>query len=78
MNVIGKALTVLTSPDPSKAGRAGLALLDTANTLLIDSGGRIIRIPKAGASFMLVDSGEVLLGSDLAGRLQDRLGRQKP
>jgi RNase P/RNase MRP subunit p29 len=78
MNVIGKTLTVLTSPDPSMVGRTGVALLETANMLLIDSGGKSFRLPKSGASFMLIDSGTVVTGSDIAGRLQDRLGRQSP
>ena len=78
MNVIGKTVKVLTSPDPSMVGRTGVVLLETANTLLIESGGRSLRLPKSRASFMLTRSGVVFSGSDIAGRLQDRLGRQSP
>ena len=76
MNVIGKRLAVLTSTDPTLAGIRGIALLETANTLVIESNGRNLRVPKLGASFMLIDSGVVLTGSDILGRLQDRLGRK--
>ena len=76
MNLIGKRLTVLTSPDPTKTGRTGLVLLETAKTLLVESGRRVIRVEKEGSAFMLTSSGEVVTGSDVAGRLQDRLGRR--
>lgn len=75
MNVIGEMLTVLTSSDPTMTGRSGRVLLDTANTLLLDEGGRFLRVEKAGASFMIVVSGKIITGSDIAGRLQDRIGR---
>jgi len=77
MNVIGEKLTVLTSSDPTKSGRSGRVLLETANTLLIDEGGRTLRVEKAGAAFLMIDSGKVVTGPDIAGRLQDRLGKQR-
>jgi RNase P/RNase MRP subunit p29 len=75
MNVIGEKLTVLTSSDPTKQGRSGRVLLDTANTLILDEGGRAFRVEKAGAAFLIVGSGKVVIGDDIAGRLQDRVGR---
>ncbi len=77
MNVIGERLTVLTSPDPTKTGRTGRVILETANTLIIDSEGRTVQVEKSGTAFLLIDSGEVVAGPHIAGRLQDRLGRQK-
>lgn len=77
MNVIGERLTVLTSPDPTKTGRTGRVVLETANTLLIDSGGKTVRIEKPRTAFMLLDSRKVVTGEDIAGRLQDRLGRRQ-
>ncbi len=77
MNVIGARLTVLTSHDPTKTGVTGRVLVETLNTLLLDSSGRTLRIEKNGSAFMLVGSGRILTGTDLAGRLQDRLGRQR-
>ena len=74
--MIGESLTVLSSADPTKAGITGRVLLETLNTLVIDSGGRTLRIEKAGTAFMFVDSGKVVTGSDIAGRLQDRWGRR--
>jgi len=78
MNVIGEKLTVLTSPDPTKAGVTGTVTMETLNTLLLYSSGRTLRVEKAGSAFMLLNSGKVLTGVDLAGRLPDRLGRRKP
>jgi RNase P/RNase MRP subunit p29 len=75
MNVIGQMLTILTSPDPSKTGRTGRVVIETAKTLILDSNGRSIRVAKSGSAFMLLPSRTVLTGADLEGRLQDRLGR---
>lgn len=77
MNVIGEVMTVVGSCDPSKVGVSGKVLLETANTLIIQSPGRSVMVEKDGAAFML-SSGEVVKGSDIAGRLQDRLGRVRP
>jgi len=76
VNVIGERITVLTSSDPTKAGRSGRVLLDTANTLLLDEGGRPFRVEKLGAAFLIIGSEKVVTGSDIAGRLQDRVGRR--
>lgn len=76
MNVIGQRLKVLSSKDPTKIGKMGIVLLDTAGTLLIESDGRTLRIEKPGAAFQLLETGRVLTGEDISGRLQDRLGRQ--
>ncbi len=77
MNVIGERLTVLTSPDPTKTGITGRVMMETLNTLLLDASGRTLRVEKAGSAFMLLSTGHVLTGVDLAGRLQDRLGRRR-
>ena len=77
MNLIGARLSVLTSPDPTKTGRSGRVIMETLNTLLLDAPGHAFRVEKAGSAFMLLDSGKVITGSDISGRLQDRLGRQK-
>jgi RNase P/RNase MRP subunit p29 len=77
MSLIGEEVTVISSTDPRTAGRAGRVVLETANTLLVESEGSRIRIEKRGASFML-GSGVVVAGSDIQGRLQDRLGKRKP
>ena len=76
MNVIGERAKVLSSSDPTKVGRTGRVLLDTAKTLVMETSGRTIRVEKSGAAFLLVDSGRVLTGSDISGRLEDRLGRR--
>jgi RNase P/RNase MRP subunit p29 len=78
MNVIGERLKVLASSDPTKMGITGRVLMETLNTLVIDSSGRTLRLEKAGSAFMLLGSGKVLTGTDIAGRLQDRLGRRRP
>ncbi|MDE1857764.1 MAG: ribonuclease P protein subunit [Thaumarchaeota archaeon] len=76
MNVIGEKIKVLTATDPTLVGRTGRIVLETANTLTLDALGKNLRVGKAGISFMLVGSGRIVTGTDIAGRLQDRLGRR--
>ena len=76
MNLIGEQMIVLSSSDPTKVGREGRVLLETAKTLLVESGGRTFRVEKSGSAFKLTSSGRVLTGDDVAGRLEDRWGRK--
>jgi RNase P/RNase MRP subunit p29 len=75
VNVIGERLKVLSASDPTLTGRTGMVVLETANTVVLDSLGRNLRVPKAGTAFMVLGSGKVVAGKDIAGRLQDRLAR---
>ncbi len=74
MNVIGERLTVLNSADPSKRGLSGLAVLETAHTLVLDSGKKTIRVEKEGSVFQVSGSKTVIAGADIRGRLEDRWG----
>jgi RNase P/RNase MRP subunit p29 len=78
MNLIGETLTILTSRDPTQTGKTGRVLIETANTLLLESGGRTVRVAKTEAAFKILGSGRMVKGSDIAGRLQDRWGRKRP
>lgn len=75
MNVVGERITVLTSSDPTKVGMSGQVVLETAKTLLLDIGTRVVRVEKSRAAFLLNRSKKVVTGSDIEGRLQDRWGR---
>jgi RNase P/RNase MRP subunit p29 len=77
VNVIGETLSVLSSSDPTKQGKRGLVVLETAKTLVIESGARTIMVEKAGTVFQVSGSGEVVAGSEIAGRLEDRLGARR-
>ena len=77
MNVIGERVTVLGSSDPTQIGISGTAVMETLNTLLLDVGGRKLRLAKEGSAFRLLPGGAILTGADIRGRLEDRLGRRK-
>jgi RNase P/RNase MRP subunit p29 len=77
VNVIGERLIVLTSSDPTKAGKSGQVVLETAQTLLIDTGKKVVRVEKSGSAFLISRSKKVVTGSDIEGRLQDRWGRRR-
>lgn len=74
MNLVGRDLTVLGSADPSKVGRRGVVVLDTARTLMIESDGRAVRVEKAGSLFEVSGASRPVAGSEVSGRLEDRLG----
>ena len=76
MNLIGERIEILTSSDPTKVGRSGRVLMDTAKTLVVGSTRSAMRVEKQGAEFLLLDSGKVVKGLDIAGRPEDRLGRR--
>ena len=75
MNLVGETLKVVGSSDPTKAGLTGRVLLETSKTLVIDAGGRNVRVEKSGAAFLVVGTGKVVAGSGIAGRLEDSWGR---
>jgi RNase P/RNase MRP subunit p29 len=76
VNVIGQRLSVLSSADPSKVGLKGTAVLETANTIILQNGPRKLTVEKRGSAFLVAEDGMVLTGADLAGRLEDRWGKK--
>ncbi len=77
MNVVTRTLTIVSSTDPSKVGRKGTVLMESCNMLTLDVGGRKLAVEKKGSAFQVSGSREVLTGSDVAGRLEDRLGKSR-
>jgi RNase P/RNase MRP subunit p29 len=75
MNLIGQRVKILSSNDPTKIGRTGKVVLESERTFLVDSDGRTIRVEKLGSAFQIFENGRIIPGDDLAGRLQERLGR---
>ena len=77
MSLIGESVTIAGSTDPTKLGRTGLVVMETAKTLLIETGGRVARVEKHGAAFTVSGSGEVVLGDDISGKPEDRVGGRR-
>ena len=77
MSVIGANVTVIGSSDPSKTGKRGEIVLETANTLLLRLASKTVTLPKAGTVLLLEDSGDVVNGAEIGGRLEDRLRARK-
>jgi RNase P/RNase MRP subunit p29 len=74
VNMVGEKVRLVSSTDPSKEGVGGKVVLETANTLLIDSGAKTLMVEKSGSVFLVLSSGTVVAGDDIAGRLEDRWG----
>ncbi len=77
MIALGESVTVFDSTDPTKKGRKGDVVMETAKTLLLQTNGGRITVEKHGAVFIVSSTGEVLSGDDMKGRLQDRFGERK-
>jgi RNase P/RNase MRP subunit p29 len=72
--MMGEKVRLVDATDPGKKGIAGRVVLETANTLLIDSGTKSLMVEKSGSVFLVLSSGKVVAGADIAGRLEDRWG----
>jgi RNase P/RNase MRP subunit p29 len=77
VNVIGEKVSVASSRDPTKVGASGVVLVETAKTLYIDTGAKKLTVEKAGQVFVLSRTGEVVIGDQLMGRPEDRIGARK-
>ncbi len=56
--------------------RSGRLVVETRNMVLVDIGGKIIKVPKVGSLFMLSD-GRVVPGSALVGNPAERVVRAR-
>ncbi len=77
MSIVGETVTIMDSKDPTKKGRRGEVVLETAKTLLLRTPGGRITVEKLGTVMALAGTDEVLAGDDLAGRLEDRLRERR-
>jgi len=73
MNIVGEEVVIVKASDPGKRGVTGMVLLETANTILLESKSRRVRVEKKGTDLKLLRSHEFLEGVQIAGRLEDRL-----
>ena len=72
--VIGEDVRVAATRDAALLGLKGKVVLETMHTLTIRTNmDRKVMLPKAGRCTGALRSGEILLGDDLKGRLEDRI-----
>jgi RNase P/RNase MRP subunit p29 len=71
--IIGEDVRVAAARDAALLGLKGKVVLETMHTITIRTGmKRKLMLPKEGSALEL-SSGEILLGDDLKGRLEDRI-----
>ncbi|MFQ5987114.1 MAG: ribonuclease P protein component 1 [Thermoplasmata archaeon] len=76
--LIGLDVEVVDATDPNQCGIRGRVVDETRNTLLLEAGGRELRIPKAGATFRFaVGEGLTVAGSRLRYRPEDRVKKAR-
>ncbi len=75
IGLIGQRVAVLQCPDKGVVGTRGIFALETMKTITIVSGRSKRTMPKVGTVLQLQDSGDLVVGDELVGRLEDRLAR---
>jgi len=77
--LIGLHAVVVDHTDRTLRGRRGVVVDETMNTIVVDEGGKHIKIPKLGARiiFKLPDKDVEVFGEMLIGRPEDRVKRYK-
>lgn len=71
--IIGEDVRVAAARDTVLLGLKGKVVLETMHTMTIRTDAkRKVMLPKAGSALQLT-SGEILIGNDLEGRLEDRI-----
>ncbi len=79
--LVGLKVRVTGTKDPTLRGLAGKVRNETRNTLVIEARGRVLTVPKAGASFLFeLPSGEnaTIDGNALRFRPEDRVKKAMP
>lgn len=79
--LVGLRVTVTSSTDPFLRGLSGTVYNETRNTLIIEARGRVLTVPKQGASFLFeLPSGRnaTIDGNALRFRPEDRVKKAMP
>jgi len=75
--IIGEDVRVAAARSTVLLGLKGKVVLETMNTITISTEARRqVTLPKSGSALEL-KGGKVVLGDDLAGRLEDRLANSR-
>jgi RNase P/RNase MRP subunit p29 len=75
MGIIGREVSVVSCPNVGMVGLKGVVALESLKTLTVRSPTRTVTLPKLGTVLKLADTGRIVLGDDMKGRIVDRLSR---
>ena len=75
IGLLGKEILILKCSSPAVVGLKGTLMLESMHMLTMSSGSRTLTMPKKGTVFQLAETGRVVIGEELEGRLTDRLAR---
>ncbi len=73
--MVGEKIRVLDASDPNQVGLAGEVILETSRTIMLNCGGRKLRIQKRNTVIQVEGRGEVIRGNETLGRLEERIAR---
>jgi RNase P/RNase MRP subunit p29 len=75
VNLIGRRVKILVATDPTQVGLSGELVLERSKTLLLESHGRRLTIQKLGTVIELAESGDIIRGDEILGRVEERIAR---
>lgn len=75
IDIIGRKIAIVQASDPSVIGVKGIFALESMKTITILSGSHKRVVPKLGTVLQIQDSGKLIIGNEMAGRIEDRLAR---
>ena len=75
IDIIGRKVAVVQCADPSVIGVRGIFALETMKTITILSGATKRVVPKVGTVLQMQEGGRLVVGSEMVGRVEDRLAR---
>ena len=72
---IGRSMTITSSTDPTLAGRTGIVVDETRNTVALLEGDQQLVLNKASITFTVDDNDVVIQGAMVGQRPEDRIHR---
>jgi RNase P/RNase MRP subunit p29 len=75
IDIIGKKIAIVQCADPSLVGVKGIFALESMRTITILSGNNKRTVPKVGTVLQVQDSGRLVIGSEMVGRIEERLAK---
>ena len=75
IQLLGKEVAIVQSANPLLVGVRGTLALESMRMITIVSGSKKITVAKTGTVLQLQESGKVVLGDEMNGRIEDRLSR---
>jgi RNase P/RNase MRP subunit p29 len=75
IRVLGKDVAVIQCANPAMIGLRGTVALESMHMITVVSQTKKVQLAKTGTVLQLQESGKLVLGEEMNGRIEDRLSR---